>query len=123
MDELLKNHNIKVTKQRIDVLNTINELKTNSSIKNIIDRLDVDQSTVYRTLKTLESNNIIDKNVINDEVIYLIKEEHQHYFKCVKCNQITEIEHCPMDLSSELDGFKILSHSLIVDGICNKCQK
>lgn len=123
MDELLRNHNLKVTKQRIDVLNAINELKLDASIKNIISKLSIDQSTVYRTLNTLESNHIIDKSVMDNEVIYLIKEEHQHYFKCVKCNSITEIEHCPMDLSQELDGFKILSHSLIVDGICNKCQK
>ena len=123
MEELLRNNNLKVTKQRVDILNTINELKLESTIKNIINKLDMDQSTVYRTLKTLEENNIVEKNIINDEVIYMIKEKHQHYFKCVKCHKITEIDHCPMDLSNELEGYKILSHQLILDGICNNCQK
>ena len=123
MNELLKEHNLKVTNQRVDVLNAINELKLDASIKNIIDKVKMDQSTVYRIIKTLESNNIIEKNILNEEVVYLIKEEHKHYFKCVKCNHITEIEHCPIDLSKDLNGYKVLSHSLMIDGICVDCQK
>lgn len=123
MNELLNKNGLKVTKQRLLVLDTINKLKLNSTVKNIISKLDIDQSTVYRTLKTLEENNIIEKSVINDEIVYMIKEEHKHYFKCIKCNHIIELDHCPIDLSDELDGCKIINHSLILDGICNKCNK
>ena len=122
MDELLREHNLKVTSQRIDVLKVINKLSTKASIKNIIEEVDMDSSTVYRTINTLESNSIIDKSIINDEVVYMIKEAHKHYFKCIKCNNVTEIDHCPIDLNNELEGFKVLSHSLMIDGICNKCQ-
>ena len=122
MEELLKNHDLKVTKNRVDILNIINKLSVNSTIKNIISKTNMDVSTVYRTLNTLEENNIIEKSIINDEVVYMIKEEHKHYFKCIKCNKITEIEHCPIDLSDSLEGYKVLSHSLMVDGICNKCK-
>lgn len=122
MEDLLKNHDLKVTKNRVDILNIINKLSVKSTIKNIISKTNMDVSTVYRTLNTLEENNIIEKSIINDEVVYMIKEEHKHYFKCIKCNKITEIEHCPIDLSDSLEGYKVLSHSLMVDGICNKCK-
>ena len=122
MEELLKNHDLKVTKNRVDILNIINKLNVNSTIKNIISKTNMDVSTVYRTLNTLEENNIIEKSIINDEIVYMIKEEHKHYFKCIKCNKITEIEHCPIDLSDSLEGYKVLSHSLMINGICNKCK-
>ncbi|MBR6072928.1 MAG: transcriptional repressor [Bacilli bacterium] len=123
MNELLIKHGLKVTNQRIQVLDAINELSVNSTIKNIINKLNIDQSTVYRTLKTLEENNIIEKNVIDDEIIYIIKEEHKHYFKCIKCNKVKELHTCPIEISDELDGCKILNHSLILDGICDNCNK
>ena len=123
MEELLKNHNLKVTSNRVEILNIINELNLKSTIKNIINKTNMDTSTVYRTLNTLEENNILDKNIINDEIVYTIKEEHKHYIKCIKCNKVTEIDTCPFDVSSELNGFKVISHSLMIDGICNNCQK
>jgi Fur family ferric uptake transcriptional regulator len=123
MEELLKKHGLKVTTHRIEILNIINELNLKSTIKNIIDKTNMDVSTVYRTLNTLEENNIIDKSIINDEVVYTIKEEHKHYIKCVKCNKVTEIEDCPFDIEDDIEGYKIISHSLMIDGICNKCQK
>lgn len=123
MDELLKKYNLKITQQRLDILRVINKLKTDSTIKNIINKTKMDQSTVYRTLKTFEDNNLIDKSIINEEVVYMIKEEHKHYFKCLKCNQVIEIKDCPIDIHGELDGCKIISHSLILDGICNDCNK
>ena len=123
MNELLINNGLKVTNQRLLVLNAINELKCDSTIKNIIDKVDIDQSTVYRTLKLLEEKNIVEKSVINDEVVFMIKEEHKHYFKCIRCNQITELPHCPIDMSDELEGYKIMNHSLVIGGLCDKCNK
>lgn len=123
MNELLIKHGLKVTNQRVEILNIINELKTDSTVKNIINKVSFDQSTVYRTLKTLEENNIIDKTIIDDEIIYTIREEHKHYFKCIRCNEIKELHTCPIEISDELDGCKIINHSLILDGICNNCNK
>ena len=123
MEELLKNHGLKVTTHRLEILNVLNELLLNATVKNIIDKTNMDVSTVYRTIKTLEDNNIIDKTIVNDEVVYTIKEEHRHYIKCIKCNKVTEIDECPFDVSNNIEGYKIVSHSLMIDGICDNCQK
>jgi len=123
MEALLKNHGLKVTTHRLEILNILNELLLNATVKNIIDKTNMDVSTVYRTLKTLEDNNIIDKTIVNDEVVYTIKEEHRHYIKCIKCNKVTEIDECPFDVSNNIEGYKIVSHSLMIDGICDNCQK
>ena len=123
MEELLRDHNLKVTNHRLEILEIVNKLNIKSTIKNIISNTDMDMSTVYRTLNTLEENNILEKSIINDEVVYTIKEEHKHYIKCIKCNKVTEIDTCPFDMKDNIDGYKVISHSLMIDGICNKCQK
>jgi len=123
MIEILKNNNLKITKHRLEILELINKLNIKSTIKNIIDNTNMDTSTIYRTLKTLEENNIIEKNIINDEIVYMIKEEHKHYIKCIKCNTVTEIDECPFDINDSINGYKVISHSLMIDGICKNCQK
>lgn len=124
IEKILKNNNLKVTNQRIKILNIINELGCNSTLKNIIDNSnDVDTSTIYRTIKTLEDRNIIEEiSGINDDVIYVISDSNKHYIKCIKCNSIKEIDICPIELDDYIDGYKIISHSLVIDGICKRCQ-
>ena len=84
IENILKNNNLKVTNQRIKILNIINELGCNSTLKNIINNLnDVDTSTIYRTIKTLEDRNIIEEiSGINDDVIYVISDSNKHYIIC-----------------------------------------
>ena len=54
LKQLLKNNNLKVTKQRLELLNIINELNDESTIKNIIDKCpDIDKSTIYRIIELL----------------------------------------------------------------------
>jgi Fe2+ or Zn2+ uptake regulation protein len=49
--------------------------------------------------------------------------EYDEQKKCIKCNKVTEIDECPFDVSNNIEGYKIVSHSLMIDGICDNCQK
>ena len=106
----------------------MNEIERKKALANeiasIINNLnDVDISTIYRTIKTLEDRNIIEEiSGINDDVIYVISDSNKHYIKCIKCNSIKEIDICPIELDDYIDGYKIISHSLVIDGICKRCQ-
>lgn len=125
--DILKNNNLKVTKQRLEVLDMINILGIDSSIKNISNRItNMDKSTIYRILNILYENGILEKIIGKyDQIIYVISDEHKHYMKCLKCGSITEIDKCPFDNNknnSYIDGFKVIRHSLIIEGICKNCQ-
>ena len=121
--ELLKNNNVKVTKQRVEVLEAIVKLESDASIKNILDECsDIDKSTVYRSLDTLIENNIVDKTILGSEVIYELKSNHKHYLKCVKCNKTEVLDDCPFE-DEDIKGYKILNHVVNIEGICEDCQK
>lgn len=123
MEELLRKNNLKVTKQRLEVLNLINELDDSATIKNISNKIKIDNSTMYRIIELLLEKNVIEKNLnYNDEIYFRIKENHIHYIKCIKCHKKEEIEICPIE-NIEEKGFKILNHKIEIDGICNECNK
>ncbi len=123
IEELLKNKNLKQTKQRIEILKIIEKLDINATKKNILKRTAIDKSTVYRTLETLLNNNIIETSINHkNELYYEIRQEHKHYVKCIKCHKKEEINICPVN-ELEQKGFKIITHKIEIDGICNNCQK
>lgn len=123
MKELLKKNNLKITKQRLEILNLINKLDDDATIKNISNETKIDNSTMYRIIELFLEKNIIEKNLnCNDEIYFKIKEKHIHYIKCIKCHKKEKIEICPIE-NIEEKGFKILNHKIEIDGICNDCNK
>lgn len=123
MEELLRKNNLKVTKQRLEILNLINELDDNATIKNITNKIKIDNSTMYRIIELLLEKNIIEKNInYNNEIYFKIRENHIHYIKCIKCHKKEKIEICPIE-NIEEKGFKILKHKIEIDGICNDCSE
>lgn len=122
--KLLKEHKLKVTQQRLDILKEIVALDTNATIKNICDELaHIDKSTIYRTLETLEKSDIIAKTTnVDGSVFYELKKDHKHYLYCVECKTRIETEQCFFH-KHELDGFIVLDHTFEVRGICKNCQK
>ncbi len=123
MEELLKKNNLKVTKQRLEILNLINELDDNATIKNISNKIKIDNSTMYRIINLLLEKNIIEKNLnYNDEIYLKIKEKHSHYIKCIKCHKKVKMEICPIEEIEE-KNFTILNHKIEIEGICNDCNR
>ncbi len=127
-DDLFKKNHIKITKQRSMVIDSINELKENATLKNIVNMChNVDQSTIHRIIDLLIAKNIIEKRVNYDELVfYAIKEEHGHYFTCVKCHKREELLDCPLEsiekCFEEEKGYEILNHNVQINGICKECK-
>lgn len=129
MNEILKNKSLKSTKQRKIVLELINKLDDKATAKNITNNCSftVDKSTVYRIIDLFILNDIIIKELnCDNEIYYRIKEEHGHYFTCIKCHKREKLNDCPIEkIEEELEetkGYKIISHTVEITGICNKCK-
>lgn len=128
IEELLRNNKIKVTSQRITILNIINNLDTNATIKNVVIKATkkMNQSTAYRVIEYFASKNILEKRInYNDEIYFAIKEEHGHYFICQICHKKEKLENCPiLNITESLseDGYEVLNHVVLISGICKKCN-
>lgn len=128
IEELFHKNKIKNTNQRKLVILKINELKNEATLKKISNELkkEMDNSTIYRIIDMFLVKNIIEKSVnYNEEIYYLIKEEHGHYFNCIKCHKKEKIEICPIEAienNLETNGYQILNHTIQIDGICKECS-
>lgn len=125
MIEYFKSKNIKLTKQRKLVFETIEKLEE-ANLKDIqkICGKEMDNSTIYRIIDLFLKKGMINRNIDNsNNLVYTInKEEHKHYIYCVECHNKELIDICPID-SIKDTGYKLLSHQIRIDGICSECQK
>ena len=127
IEDILKQNNLKITKHRIEVYNIIkdNNLIT---LKEINDKLNIDKVTIYRIIKLFLKNNIIVKNIDDLNTYYSVNlKEHVHYMTCTSCHKKIKIDVCPIEDEIEKicdsNGFELKSHSINLEGICNKCKK
>jgi len=120
----------RMTKQRIAILRCLSDSERPLSIEEILtyaaDEIpQINLSTIYRTLKKLvEEKKIIVVELPGEKSCYeLIRKHHHHYFSCDSCSKIYFINKCPKGLLDIVPlGFKLLGHSITLNGFCNKCN-
>lgn len=89
----------------------------------------LNSSTVYRILSAFEMLGIVDNIVVDDkkrfELVYF-KQPHYHLY-CQECNKVMEFE--SVDIHELFLGhlksinFKPTNFNVIINGVCQKCQK
>lgn len=130
--QILKNKNIKITKQRKSILEILENIDKPLAAEEIHTRLsddtEMDLSTVYRNLNLLEEKNVLLKSSANGISFYqLNNEDHKHFITCNICHKKFIIENCPVhdleDIIEDETGFIIKGHNFEFSGICPDCQK
>ena len=135
--QILLSNNIPITIPRILVLEILlkNEgpLKVEEVIKLSKGKLAI--SSLYRIINDLKKFNLINEfqTLENTKVIELasLLEEHHHHLFCKSCGAVYDFEvndSLEKDLEKEIRKIEskyevsVLSHSLELLGICNKCS-
>ncbi len=131
----LKSKSLKLTQQRLDILQIFLKSETHVSAEELFKSLHdshpgIGYSTVYRTLKLLKDADIAKENHFRDGFIRyesaFNRHNHDHII-CVKCDSIFEFENEEIEKLQERVaasiGFKIVDHQLEIYGICSKCQR
>ena len=137
--ELLKQNGLKVTTQRIAVLEVLQkrpeEHLTVEEIYGLVksEHPEIGLATVYRTVQLLCEFQFIDKLILDDGYVrYEIgKNEdtrhHHHHLICKDCGKVFSFED---DLLEELEetirktmNFQVVDHEVKMFGLCNSCQK
>ena len=133
---ILKNSNLKFTKQRELILNELFNAKnhlTSEELHKILQtnypNIKIGIATVYRTLSFLESENFVTTIISEKEAkkYELSAKEHHDHIICQDCDKIVEfvneeIEQLQNSIAESL-GFKVKNHSMQIFGICAECQK
>lgn len=133
LNDLLKDKNLRITKQRKLILDFIEKKDKPVSSQDIYDEINgeinIDLSTVYRNLNTLEEKDILLKTADIDGISYyqIKKDDHKHFISCSSCGRKFIIENCPVhELEDQIikeTGFKIEGHNFEFYGICPDCQE
>jgi len=130
----LVNKGLKVTPQRMSVLEAVYSLNNHPTAENIINETRkkhprIATGTVYKVLETLVENKIIkrvktDKDIMRYDGIY----ESHHHLYCSSCDQIEDYNDDELDKilrdffkTKELTGFKIEEFVLQIKGKFDKC--
>lgn len=133
LKQSLKNHKLRVTDCRMDVLEYFQQQNKALSFKDLEDRFkEYDRVTLYRTLHSFEENGLLHKipgdggsavyGLCNDCDVESHHHNHMH-FKCTSCGT-TECIDVPVDIPavSLPKNYKMADMDVIVNGTCNTCN-
>ncbi len=136
---LLKEKGLKVTSQRLVMLETLGRNPgkhlTAEEIYNLVktEHPEIGLATVYRTIQVLMEIHLIDRVNFDDgveryELAHGAREgsaHHHHHLICVKCGKVLEFEEDMLEglelKIAEKTGFKVTDHEVKLYGYCNEC--
>lgn len=138
--ELLKKNGLKVTTQRIAILEVLqNRPGSHLTAEEIYDCVkvrhpEIGLATVYRTVQLLSELNVIDRFRLDDGYVrYEIgtmeeeKSHHHHHLVCLECGTVFAFEDDMLEtLENKIEetmGFSVTDHEVKLFGYCRDCQK
>lgn len=133
LKEILKEHNLRITNCRLDVMEFFMEENRALSQGDLETKFNnYDRVTLYRTLNSFLESGILHKipNESGSATYGLCHEtcspDHHHHnhvhFKCNNCGQIECMESLTVPVVALPQNYLAESQNLIVDGICAKCN-
>ena len=128
--EKLKENQIKITPQRLEVLKYLDEHRTHPTVDEIYQELKIDnpalsKTTVYNSVETLNEHGIIQSITISgSELRYDFRNDMHHHFLCKKCGNIIDIDVECAFLNNFLHGkHRVDEVHGYFKGICEDCLK
>lgn len=133
-EERLKDSGLKTTKSRTAILDILIESDQPMAAEQIFlvlkeEQVDINLSTVYRTLESLADKELVTKISILDDDRMLFEYNqlgHRHYLVCLDCRKIVTVQNCPLgtyEKKLEMETrFNIIGHKLYLYGYCEECQ-
>lgn len=127
--ELLKEHNIKITPQRLAIIQLMDQYG-HISVRDIYEKIkesfpSLSLATVYKNINAMMDNQFINelKIVGQDNKYELAKERHSHLI-CRNCGEIEDVYVDTTSLAKSVpdeSGFQVEEISIQFFGLCKKC--
>ncbi len=128
LKNILKDRGIRVSHQRLLILDYLKSTNTHPSAENIFHNLKsidpvISQATVYNTLKLFVDNHLVrelDFNMPSKHYEYL--DEYHGHFICKSCGMVKDLDSIGIEKPEKLKGFSLDSVELIYRGVCPDCK-
>ena len=132
--QLLKDHSLRLTEGRMDVLSIFMDKDFAISHGDIETEVNYkyDRVTIYRTLKSFLDKGLIHKVLddngstryaLCDHACSIEAHQHDHiHFKCLKCGQTTCLDAVDIPSVKLPPGFQTVESNYLISGICNRCS-
>jgi Fur family transcriptional regulator, ferric uptake regulator len=131
--KVLQARGLRVTSQRLLVLDAICDGRGHTSAGDIIRRVreadaSIDQSTVHRTLDLFTKLGLVSVSLAGSERLYeIVGEVPHHHLVCSACGKETELPRDTIDaFFARLDaehGFTVTAKHVILEGACAACRQ
>ena len=125
---LLKEYNLKVTPQRIAIIEELyhnGHMNIDDLYKRLLEKFpSISLATIYKNINAMIEKVFLNEvKIPNSKAVYeLIKEDHSHLV-CLSCGLIEDIYLNTSVLEDSLEtDFKIENTSVVFSGICSKCS-
>ncbi|MBC7460469.1 MAG: transcriptional repressor [Thermoleophilia bacterium] len=131
--EVLVAHGLRVTAQRITVLDAMIAERDDTTAQVLHEQLrrahpNLGMATVYRTLNALADAGVLDRlhHEGTSTCFRYCAPGHHHHLTCRACHAVVELRDC--DLASwaqhvaAAHGFSAAQHAVELSGICATCQ-
>jgi len=126
----LKENNLKVTPQRLEILKYLDEHRTHPTVDEIYKKLkknnpSLSKTTVYNSVEILYDHGLIQSiTITGNEARYDFKQGMHHHFLCKTCGEIIDIDVACPRLGKMLEcGHEVQEVHGYFKGICKKCLK
>ncbi len=128
--EILRQHNLKATPQRLEITSAL-YTRGHISIENLYDVMlkkfnSISLATIYKNINLmLEASFIQEVKIPNEKSVYeLTKDAHSHII-CDSCGEIMDIElnlDSVISNAAQTSSYKIKKSDLVLSGTCKNCQ-
>lgn len=124
----LKEKNIRLSHQRLKVLEYMSNHRTHPTVDQIYNDLQkevptLSKTTIYNTLNTLMDAGLVKLvNIDNNETRYDATTDDHGHFKCESCGDVFDFDLDFNLFSTEgLNGFKVNHKDVYFKGLCPDC--
>jgi len=133
-EEILKQHELKATPQRIDVLSAFlkkNQVLSLSEINKILGK-GFDRITLYRTLNAFEEHGLIHKipdstgninyAICKHDSIHHSHDDNHIHFQCMKCNLTVCLDELEIPAIRVPKKYNPVKYNFLIEGVCEDCE-
>ena len=111
----LEEHNIKATTLRIKLVEILQNAKAPLSYDEILESLDANKTTFYRSMEIFEKESLVIKTENNHKSYYELANEAKAYFICDICHKVTNIDMPHLSVAKNIK-------SAVIKGVCDECD-
>ena len=111
----LEEHSIKATTFRIKLVEILQNAKTPLSYDEILESLNANKTTFYRSIEIFEKKGLVIKTENNHKSYYELANEAKAYFICDVCHKVTNIDMPHLNVAKNIK-------SAVIKGVCDECD-